>query len=142
MADIRDAVVHVQELAAALSGMKEAPSDPRSAALSYPFAMSYSIRGTLDAGPAGTSKGIHTIATDMIMPRDPDLGLAIKTLSAYIDDFAAAVLADPTLGRHVGSTVSGNDGPPLTYSLIQQQYNGVPVICLRWELRVKIENTL
>ena len=142
MTDIRDAVVYVQALALALSGMHEAPSEPRAMAASWPCAMSYAGTGTFDIKPAGCSIGLHHIMTDMFMPRQPDLALSLKTLSAFVDDFAAAVLAKPTLGGKVATIVTGEDGPPLRYSLVNGTLAGVETVALHWDLTVKITNTL
>jgi hypothetical protein len=142
MADVRDAVVHLQSIALALSGMREAPADPRAMAGAFPCAMSYAGNGTFEIEPAGCSKGLHHIMTDMFMPRQTDLALSLKTLSAFIDDFAAAVLAAPTIGGHVATIVTGKDGPPLRYTLVNGTLAGIDTVALHWDLTVKITNTL
>jgi hypothetical protein len=140
--DVRDVCIHIQGIVKALSGMKEAPDDPRAGAFSWPFALTYPAHGTFDSGPAGSSTGLHHIATDIMYARQPDLGLAYKTLGAYVDDFPAAILADPTLGGHVTTIVSGADGPPLSYTMGSGLYAGIEVIALRFDLAVKILNTV
>ena len=142
MADVRDAVVHIQGIARALSGMKEAPDDARGAMNAYPFAISYPGRGTYTSGPAGASTGLHRIITEIHMAREGDLAQALKHLQSYLDDFANDVLNDPTLGGHVSTIVVGSDSPPLSYTLVSGIYNDVKTIALRFETAVKIQNTI
>jgi hypothetical protein len=142
VADIRDAVVHVQTIAAALTGMKEAPADARAGMFAYPFAISYPGNGTFDVQPAGSSTGIHHIFTDMHMASESNLQEALRYLYAFVDDFANDVLADERLGGHVATIVTGKDGPPLRYTLVSGTYAGVKTIALHWELTVKIQNTI
>lgn len=142
MADIRDAIVHLQTITAALTGMKEAPSDPSANFASWPCARAYPNTGTFDIEPAGASKGLHHIVVEMFMPAQPNLAESVKKLSEYIDDFAAAVLAAPTIGGHVATIVTGTDGPPLSYRLVSGKLGSVDTVALRWELTVKITNAL
>ena len=142
MADVRDAVVHIQTIAAALTGMREAPADARAGMLAYPFAISYPLRGTLDIRPAGSSTGIHRIVTEIHMAAEGDLAQALKHLQGFLDDFANDILDDPTLGGHCSTIVTGSDGPPLSYTLVSGVYNGVKTIALRFETTAKIVNTI
>ena len=142
MADLRDAVVQVQTIARALSGIKEAPSEARSGMMAYPFAISYPLRGTFDIGPAGASTGLHTIVTEIHMAAEGDLATALKHLQTYLDDFANDILDDPRLGGTVTTIVVGDDGPPVSYTLVSGVYNGVKTIALKFETAVKILNTI
>ncbi len=142
MADVRDAVVYIQGIAGALSGMREAPPDARASMNAYPFAISYPARGTYDIRPAGASTGIHRIATEIHMAAEGDLATALKHLQSFLDDFTNDVLDDPTLGGNVTTIVSGEDGPPIGYTLVSGFYNGVKTIALRFETTVKILNTI
>ena len=142
MADLRDAVVQIQAIAGALTGMKQAPPDATYAVMSYPFAVSYPIRGTFDYGPAGASIGLHRIVTEIHMAAEGDLPTAMKHLQSYLDDFANDILDDPKLGNTVTTIIAGDDGPPLSYTLVSGTYNGVKTIALKFETAVKILNTL
>jgi len=122
--------------------MKEAPADARAGQLAYPFAISYPLRGTLDMGPAPLSTGLHTIVTEIHVAVEGNLALALKDVQKFLDTFANAILSDTTLGGHVSTIISGSDGPPLSYTLVSGVYNGVKTIALRFETRVKIQNTI
>jgi hypothetical protein len=122
--------------------MKEAPDDARGAMNAYPFAISYPGRGTYNIQPAGSSTGIHRVVTEIHMASEGDLAQALKHLQAYLDDFSAAILNDPTVGAHASTIVTGSDGPPLSYTLVSGVYNGVKTIALRFETTLKIQNTI
>ena len=132
MADVRDAIVKVQAIARALTGMKEAPDDPRDGMVAYPFAITYAGTGDYDVAPAGMGKGLHTLITDMHVARQPSITLAVKLQHTLLDDFANNVLADPTLGGTVDTIVTGEGGPALRYRFVMADYTGIPTWLLRW----------
>jgi hypothetical protein len=110
--------------------------------VTYPFAITYAGTGDYDAGPAGMGKGLHTLITDMHVARQPNLALAVKLQHTLLDDFANDILSDPTLGGTVDTITTGEGGPALRYRFVMADYTGIPTWLLRWELRVKIQNTI
>jgi hypothetical protein len=140
VADVRDAIVKVQAIARALTGMREAPDDPRANMVAFPFAISYAGNGGF-AAQAGVGKGMHHIVTDMHCAREADMAQAVQMEHAFLDDFANALLADPTLGGVV-STIVATDDNQVRYSFGPTNYCGVPTIVLRWDILVKIQNAI
>lgn len=141
MADVRDAIVKVQAIARALTGMKEAPDDARGAMNAYPFAVSY-MRSARYELESGVMKGIYRLATDIHMASEGDLQQAVKYLSAYGTSFPLAMLKDPTLGGTISTMVTGKDGPPITSTFRSWNYNSVQTLVLGFETVVKIENVI
>ena len=139
MADVRDAIVKIQAIARALSGMKEAPDDARGAMNAYPFAVSYPGTGNFNISPATNMQGIHELITEMHVASETDLQQAIKHVQSFIGPFANDLLNDPTLGGTISTMVTGADGPPVSYTFVSGNYNGIKTIALRWRIKVKMQ---
>lgn len=102
---ITGAVTQVQTLAAALSGVRSAPTKPPESPSAYPFAASY-IGAVETTKPSATlTISVYTIVTEIHISRK-DLGRDIDTLNAYPTAFTAAIWGDPTLAATVDTVLT------------------------------------
>ncbi len=92
----------IQTIAGALSGIRNAPSNPPDQVGAFPFAVTYPERGAFTAGSLtkALTAGQHVIVTEIHVARK-DLPRAVAGAIGYADLFHTALQADPTLGGSV-----------------------------------------
>jgi hypothetical protein len=128
------AVTAVQTVARGLTGIKQAPTNAPESSAMFPFAVCYARTGTETPQSKGWSVSLHTLVCELHCSRQI-LPLAIAQALPLYEAFAAAILADPTLGGAVQATNQ------LRYTFGVMEYGGVPTIGYRVELDVKLTPT-
>lgn len=131
---IETAVAAVQAKAAALSGIRQAPSQPTDSAGAYPFAITWAAAGSFEQQSLTSRTGLHTIATEIHVARK-DLARDLALALPYVQTFPDAILDDPTLGAAVDTVLS------VTYIGQPSNWGGVDTWCYHFETRVKIRGT-
>lgn len=95
------AVAAIAAHAASLAGMRGAPATAPDNLPSYPFAVSYFLRGTWTGHDATWESGPQTYACDIHLAKVPDIGRQLTTYAEYPRLLAKAILSDETLGGAV-----------------------------------------
>jgi hypothetical protein len=139
---VRTALDAVVSVVSAVSGIRQAPTNPTETANVYPFVMCYVINGRLINGAIGTRKHLVNIAVELLTARK-DLARDMALVSPYIDSISAAIIAEVSdNGTRFAGTISAIEG--IDYELLQNfNYAGVEMIGYRFTMNnVKIlENT-
>jgi hypothetical protein len=91
-----DAIKQLQTVAGGLSSVKKASERAKEHELLDPFSVSYPEEGSIDSEEVPATKGLHTIITEIHF-RTTVLELTLADAQPMIEEFAKAVLADPTL---------------------------------------------
>ena len=128
------AVAAIQVKAAAVSGIKQAPTNPFEQSSMIPFAVCYARTGTQTPQSSGWSVALHTLVCEIHCQRTV-LSLAFAEALPLYESFASGVLADPTLGGAV-QTIN-----QLRYTFGGMEYDGTPTLGYRIEIDVKITPT-
>ena len=128
------AITAVQAVAAGIAGIKQAPTNPPEQSAMFPFAVSYARTGTETPQSSGWSVALHTLVCELHCQRTV-LPLAVAQALPLYELFAAAILADPTLGGAVQTTNA------MRYTFGELEYGGVKTIGYRVELDVKLTPT-
>lgn len=128
---ITTAVANIQTIVAALSGMRQAPSQPPDSAGAFPFGVSYI--GAVDVTQASLTLRTHifTIITEIHVARK-DLPRDVAKLDPYPTAFPDAVWTTPTLTGAVDTVLS------VVGQLIPSAWGGVDTLCWQFNTRVKI----
>ena len=139
---VRTALDAIITVVSAVSGIRQAPTNPTDNPSAYPFAVSYVMDGQLVNGAMGTRKHLVNIAIELLTARK-DLARDMALISPYIDSISSALLAEVSdSGDRFGSTISAFEG--INYELLPEvNYAGVQMIGYRFTMtNVKIlENT-
>ena len=128
------AIAAVQTVAGAVSGIKQAPTNPPEQSAMFPFSICYARTGTETPQSSGWSVALHTLVCELHCQRTV-LPLAVAQALPLYEEFAAAILADVGLAGAV-QTVN-----QLRYTFGELEYGGVKTIGYRIELDVKITPT-
>ena len=136
MSTVQDAIEAIQDIAIAC-GVRYAPDEPPDKITQGPMAITYARGGTWKSA-AGMKTGIHTIIAEFHMPlRSFANDLAL--VRPYIETFANAILADPTLA----GTVGGDGGVPMTYEYFMTTWpSNVYTIGYRFIITVKQQSAI
>lgn len=135
MATLLDSIHYVQSTVGAIPGISSAPDAPPESINQFPFALTYSSRGTLERMSDWT-KGLHTIVCEIHFSRQ-NLPRAIEQAMPYLELFINAIWSDPTLGATV-STIKD----AIRYEFGFLPWGGASDVHIgfRFEIDVKIEN--
>ena len=136
---VRTALDAIVSVVSAVSGIRQAPTNPTDNPSAYPFAICYPMDGVLVNGAMGTRKFLVNIAIDVYTAKK-DMARDMALITPFIDTIAAALLAEVSdSGDRFGGLISAigdisfellGDPPP---------YAGVQVIGYRFMMtNVKI----
>ncbi len=97
------AIAKAQELvAAACTGIREAPDYPPEQMNDFPFLVAFPGTGTFTGGPAGMKKGLHAITMQLHIARK-NLPRDVEQAAPYIESIVSALMVDPGWGGTVDS---------------------------------------
>lgn len=100
---IRTVIADIQGSIAAISGIREAPTDAPAEMNVFPFAVCYPGRSTISYGPGYlVRQELTDIVVELHVGRK-DQARDIKTLLGYWESIPNAIMADPTLGGNVST---------------------------------------
>ena len=140
---VRTALDAIVGVVSAVSGIRQAPTNPTDNPSIYPFAVCYVMDGQLVNGAMGTRKHLVNIAIELLTARK-DLARDMALISPYIDSICSALLAQVSgTGARFGGTISAFEG--INYELLPEvNYANVQMIGYRFTMtNVKIlENTV
>ncbi len=127
----------IRATVAAVSGIRQTPTNPTETANVWPFAIVYALDGNASAFPIGTSTHLLNIAVEVFTARK-DLARDFDVINPFLDSIPAALLAEVTgTGSQFESNITTFD--TINYELLEKDYAGVAVIGYRFTLtNVKI----
>lgn len=131
-----DVINAIQGKVRAIPGIKEAPATITESAALFPFGITYPRTGTVDAISEGLGRGLHTIFVEIHMSRVL-LGDSVIAVLGYMALLENALRLDPTVGGTV-STINF----PLRYTFGRLEWGSVPTVGVRYEVTVKINDTI
>lgn len=129
MSTLQQAIAAIQNIAAALSGMRAAPAYAPDSINQFPFAVSYPAHGSV--GGTDFHQARYTIVTEIHVSRR-DLPRDMATLMPYVELFTQAVLASPTLGLSA-TALAGT----IEFDFAVMEWAGVPTIGFVFKTPVK-----
>lgn len=129
---LAEAIKQIQVVTGGLAGIKSAPSTAPEAAGAFPFAVAYPRSGTLTINSYSWGTLLHTIYVEIHVARTL-LPAAIDQALPYVESFASALVADPTLEAAV-DTVNG-----IRFTFGKMEWGGVETLGWRFEVDVKIK---
>ena len=129
---LRDVITNLQSKAAALSGMKEAPTDPPESINQFPFALTYVQNGSWTPESAGFSHALISLVTEIHIARNV-LPLDIQKALPFFEPFLRAILNDLSLGSTVDTIglIEFSFGG-MTYG----ESGGIPVQTIGWKFTI------
>jgi len=134
------AIARLQTLALTISGIKDAPSTPPESINVFPFVVAYPARGEYITEGSGTTRGLHTIHTEIHYARTL-LGAAVTSATSMIETYSDTILADLTLNGTVDTIVLGPDNR-LPYEFGRLEWGGIETIGIRFIITVKIRRNI
>jgi hypothetical protein len=139
---VRTALDAIITVVSAVSGIRQAPTNPTDNPSIYPFAVAYVMDGKLINGAIGTRKHLVNIATELLTARK-DLARDMALITPYVDSIPSAFIAQVSdSGGRFGGTISAIGD--ISYELLPEvNYANVQMIGYRFTMtNVKIlENT-
>lgn len=132
---LSDAIVEVQNIVGAISGIKAAPDNPPESINQYPFALSYAYQGTWER-MSDWKKGIHVIVCEVHFSRQ-NLPKAIALAMPYCESIPNALLGNPTLNGTVDTIFE-----QITYNFGFLPWGGQNDVNIgfRFEIKVKMQS--
>lgn len=143
MQALENACVEIVNVLRNVDGFGQVPLNPPTVVSYSMFAVVYPFSGNVQIGEVGTRMYLHNIAID-ILTKDTDLARAIEKVKPFLDTVANA------LERQVSYDSDGNTGGQFnqsidtyarfTYSWLQSDYGGVPVIgyhCFMEDVKIR-----
>ena len=128
------AIAAVQTVAATLSGIKQAPTNPPESSAMFPFAVTYASSWNETPQSSNWSVSLHTLVCEIHCQRS-DLSRSVAQALPLYEAFAAAILADVTLAGTVQALNA------LRYTFGAMEYGGVQTIGYRVEIDIKTTPT-
>lgn len=118
------------------AGCKSAPAEPTEQMGIFPFAVSYPARGTFQADDASSGRDLHTIFTEVHVNRNL-IVQAVDYAKTILEAFAQLIKQNPTLNGTVDTVVY-----PFIYTFGRLEWGSIQTIGFRFEITVKVRNTL
>jgi len=133
---VENAIIALQEIAGAVTGIKGAPNYAPDALNVYPIAVAYPESGNISIQVVGEMQGLHALVLEVHVARK-NLASDIQLAISYIESIAAAILDDVTLSGTV-DTLGG-----LEYRFGAMSWGGQDTFGVRFRLtNVKIRSTV
>jgi hypothetical protein len=132
MATLQAIVDQVQDVVAAITGVRAAPHEPPDSISVYPFAVAFVKSGTWTLGrPSGCMTGLHDIVIELHTGVRKDLARDVATAMGYAKSVPQAI-GDAQL-VHVSLTALAAIGS-MSYEFGPLSWNGMDTIGWRWTL--------
>lgn len=136
------AIAAIQDVADAMTGIRDAPDYPPDALNIFPISVCYGVRGTAGGLGGCTSAEYHdTIYCEIHVPRK-DLARDVAMLMPYVETFTNDLLEDVTVGSNIPEGIV----PPIDWEVLERTFDAagglVKTLVLRFTIRIKRINTI
>ena len=91
---IENAITEIANVVAATTGINAPQATPRENANEFPFAMVYLMEGEGNAESEGWTTELHSIAIDLLVPREWGIEIVFETLHPILDDLKVALWSE------------------------------------------------
>jgi hypothetical protein len=134
---LQAAVLYLNDIVGAISGINGAPDYPTESQGTFPFSICYPGSGEFEWEPYEALRGRHIINLEVHFNRS-NLAKAMKEMLPMVEAVRDVLKTDPTLGGNV-DTIIASGGQAITYTTVYVEIGEVKTIALRFRIPVKIK---
>jgi hypothetical protein len=135
MADIKTAIINLQDDLRTIAGMRDAPYEPPDNIQHYPFCVVYpsGATGTIGA-PAGQYRIVYELIIEVHVARK-DMPRDYSKTAQHLENVMSKLLAEPTLGAQGTIVTEFGDTISAQWGVMQYGESQVPET-IGWQIRV------